>query len=261
MIKKYDEFILNSEIDFLFANANESISDFLTNLNNLLPKLKSIIDIKKFIPIFLNYLRDKSYSLKKVAISSFLVGMFTLYSHPIGVVSKMIEEQLSVNDEEMKEALELAKTDVMFEEYSKRADIYLSRKIFNGTPLSGEILANGARSAYEEYGVLVPVELALSQAQHESSMGKKGLSARNNPFNVGEFDSGTHIRFNSTEEGVNAYFNLMARDYLKDKSVDDLLLKNGFVNCIGNRYASDENYESTIKDQMGFTKRWIDKNI
>lgn len=261
MINKYDEFILNNEIDFLFLNVNESASDFLNKLNDILPKLKSIMDIKKFIPRFLNYLKDKSYALKKVAISSFLVGVFTLSSHPVDVVGKMIEDSIVVNDEEMKEALELAKTDVMFEEYRKRADTYLSRDIFSGTPLSGEVLANGARNAYEKHGVLIPVELASSQAQFESSMGTEGLSAKNNPFNVGEFDYGTHIRFKSTEDGVNAYFNLIARDYLKGKTVDDLLAKNSFVNYLGKRYASTKDYEASIKDQMGFTQRWIDKNI
>jgi len=260
MIKKYNEFKLNNEINFLFINTNESINSFIFKLKSLLPKLKSIIDIKKFIPTFLNYLKNKSYSFKKVSISSFLLGIFTLSSHPIGIVTKIMDDKLVMYGEEMKEAIEYAKKDVMFKEYSKEADMYLSRDVFNGTPLTGDLLAFGARKAYEKYGVLVPLELALSQAQHESSMGTKGLSSKNNPFNVGEFDNGTYIKFNSTKDGVDAYFNLIASDYLKNKNVNELLSKNGFVNYLGKRYASATNYESNIKDQMIFIRNWINKN-
>jgi hypothetical protein len=147
---------------------------------------------------------------------------------------------------------------IFFADYEKRADLYLSKETFEGTPLTGSILSTCARNTYDSTGIIIPLELALSQAQWESSMGRKGLSPKKNPFNVGEWDRGTMITFETTEEGVQAYYNLIANDYLMNRDVDDLL--ENFVNVNGHRYASSPDYETKISNQFNYIRRWIDKN-
>jgi flagellum-specific peptidoglycan hydrolase FlgJ len=140
-------------------------------------------------------------------------------------------------------------------EYAKLAQRYLNRPVFAGTPLKGQDLADAARLAFETYGIVVPPELALAQAQFETSMGRRGRNPKTNPFNVGEWDTETKLRFPDTSYGVNKYFDLMARDYLNNKPIESLLTN--FVNQKGNRYAVDPNYEKKISKQVNFIKRYL----
>lgn len=154
---------------------------------------------------------------------------------------------------------DLAWKEATFKDYARRASIYLSRPIFKGTPLKGKMLALCARNAYDSTGVVLPVELALAQAQWESGMGREGKSPKNNPFNIGEHDSGTVKWFNSTFEGTQSYYYWMCRTYLNCKTVDNLFVN--FVNCSGKRYASEPSYEETIRNQYYMIKKWIDNNV
>lgn len=149
--------------------------------------------------------------------------------------------------------------DSVFSDYAIRADLYLSRPKFQGTPLKGEMMALCARNAYDSTGVLLPVELALSQAQWESSMGREGKSPKNNPFNIGENDSGTVQWFNSTFGGTQAYYYYMCRNYLSCRTIDQLF--GNFVNCNGHRYASSPTYEEHIRNQYYAIQKWIDNNL
>jgi hypothetical protein len=148
--------------------------------------------------------------------------------------------------------------DSVFLDYQVRADLYLSRPEFKGTPIQGEMLALAAHNAYDSTGILLPVELCLAQCQWESGMGLKGRSPENNPFNIGEYDSGTVIWFNSTFEGTQAYFYFMCNDYLSCKPLSDLF-KN-FVNCDGHRYASGP-YEDHVPQQYYYIQRWLTKEL
>ncbi len=152
----------------------------------------------------------------------------------------------------------MAWKDSAFKEYQVRADLYLSRPEFEGTPLKGEILALCARNAYDSTGIFLPLELALSQAQWESGMGRKGRSPKNNPFNVGENDSGTVLWFESTFEGTQEYYYRMCNDYLRCRSVKELL--SNFVNCNGKRYATGLIYEEKVSGQYYAIKKWINQN-
>ncbi len=147
-----------------------------------------------------------------------------------------------------------------FIEYAKKADLYLEREIFKGTSIKGKELAKAAQIAFVTTGHFIPVEFALAQLQFESMGGTKGRSAKNNPFNVGEFDDGTTLTFNEPQEGLNAYFGLIAQDYLGDHNTLDGLLSDGFINKSGNRYASDPEYEQKIFKQMMFIDRFFQKN-
>lgn len=154
---------------------------------------------------------------------------------------------------------DLAWKDSVFKDYKTRADLYLNRPIFEGTPLTGEILSLCAWNAYDSTGILLPVELALSQATWESGMGREGRSPKTNPFNIGEHDSGTTKYFESTFEGTQEYYYWMCRDYLRCRTLEELFA--GFVNCGGHRYASSESYETHIRDSYYRIKRWIDNNL
>jgi hypothetical protein len=151
--------------------------------------------------------------------------------------------------------VEIAQSD-KWQQYAKNANKYLSK--FKGTPLTGDILSKAAKTVYEKHGVEVPLELALSQGQFETIMGTHGRHPENNPFNVYEYDKGTAKTFKNTEEGVNAYYDLMARKYLKVKNLDELLVN--FVNTEGKRYASDKDYEKKVGGQVKFIKDFIAKS-
>ena len=145
--------------------------------------------------------------------------------------------------------------DSVFSEYKEKADLYLSREEFEGTPIKGEMLALAAENAYDSTGILLPVELCLAQCQWESGMGLKGKSPKNNPFNIGEYDSGTVIWFDNTFEGVQAYYYLMTTKYLSCSSIHELF--NNFVNCSGHRYASGS-YEEHVPKQYYFIVKWLE---
>jgi hypothetical protein len=149
--------------------------------------------------------------------------------------------------------------DSVFTDYKIRAERYLKRPIFKGTPIRPEILTLCARNAYDSTGILLPVELALAQAQWESSMGLEGKSPKNNPYNVGETDNGTVKYFKSTFDGVQSYYYLMCNNYLRCKSVESLLID--FTNCNGRRYASIETYESKMYQLYIGIKRWLDVEL
>jgi hypothetical protein len=148
--------------------------------------------------------------------------------------------------------------DSTFTDYEKRAAVYLSRPEFTGTPLNAKMMTLCARNTYDSTGTLVPVELALLQAQIETSMGRAGRSPENNPFNVGETSKGTTMWFNSTFEGTQAYFFLIAKNYLRCKTVEELLMN--FSNCSGHRYAEEE-YEIKVSSEYIRIKNWINRNI
>ncbi|MCK9417551.1 hypothetical protein M0Q97_12995 [Candidatus Dojkabacteria bacterium] len=148
--------------------------------------------------------------------------------------------------------------DSVFLEYKNKADLYLSQEKFKGTPLTGEILALAAYNAYDSTGIILPLPLALAQGQWESDMGRAGRSPIKNPYNVGEHDTGTVLYFETTFEGVQAYYYLMCNDYLSCKSLNELFLN--FTNCNGNRYASSQTYEYTITEQYYYIEKWLKKH-
>ena len=187
-------------------------------------------------------------------ITSFFLGVFFGKSIPEHHPNFIMASKYDLNPEH-----DMIWKDSIFKNYAIMADAYLSRPIFKGTPLKGEMLSLCARNAYDSTGILLPLELALSQAQYESGMGREGKSPKNNPFNIGEYDSGTVQWFNSTFEGTQAYYYYICKNYLKNKSVDELFVN--FVNHNGDRYASIPSYEKNIRGQYYAIKNWIDKNL
>lgn len=185
---------------------------------------------------------------------SFLIGS----NYRVNSIDKLFENKLSTIVYELPKDSNIEYIDSIFNEYENRANIYLSQKKFENSPIKGFMLSTCAKDAYLVTGIFLPVELALAQAQLESSMGTKGRSPDTNPYNIGEYDSITVMSFKNTYEGVRSYYKYMTRDYLKCRPID-ILLKN-FRNCKGYRYASAENYEKEISRLYFSIEEYINKN-
>lgn len=202
--------------------------------------------------------------LKLIFFSLFLffMGLLTSYKIIQNKNNHCLEMKTNnmVKDEKFLPIGSLGWKDSVFNEYENRAKIYLSQNKFKKTPIKAEMLRLAAYNSYELTGILLPVELALAQAKFESGMGTKGRSPINNPFNVGEYDSGTVMWFDNTYSGIEAYYFFMTKNYLSCiENLDNLF--NNFVNCDGKRYASDTLYESKIRKEYKNIELYINKKI
>jgi peptidoglycan L-alanyl-D-glutamate endopeptidase CwlK len=146
----------------------------------------------------------------------------------------------------------------IYNEYYNKSEKYLSRDIFKGTPLKPTDIAKAAEKFYNKTGYEYPIELLLSQGQLETTLGKK-LKSKNNFFNVGNTDSGAIKNYNSPEDSVYDYMNLMYKDYLQSGKKDyrELFKGKGFVNYQGNRYASNPTYEPKVKGQSEYISKYL----
>lgn len=115
------------------------------------------------------------------------------------------------------------------------------------TKMTGQMMADAWHSTLENYGVDVPIKLALAQAHLESGFCTSELSKqRNNPYSLKSGKS--YSRYVSLQQGIESYYKLIAKKYLGCKNLEQLL-KN-FSTCDGYRYAGSKNYEIKLKNQM-----------
>lgn len=119
----------------------------------------------------------------------------------------------------------------------------------NPLKISGEMIAYGAKLAFNRHGKYVPPELALSQLLLEGGIGNNDLASRpirtKNPFNVGNIDTGANVNYSNVQSSINKYFDLIASKYLGGVTNTTALLQN-FQNKFGHRYASNKKYESNL---------------
>jgi len=133
--------------------------------------------------------------------------------------------------------------------YTEICDKFIRTRPPNLLGIKGEMLTLGAKKAFQMYRKYVPPELALAQLAAEGGIGNKNPNSRpiktRNPFNVGNVDSGANIEHGNVQSGIDAYYSLIARNYLvKGKTASDLA--NNFVNKNNQRYATAGTYERAI---------------
>ncbi len=150
----------------------------------------------------------------------------------------------SCNAKPEKSAYEL-KLDSMYNEYVCRAETILHN--YPNRTIEGWMVATAYINCYKKYQIEVPLEIALAQAQLETGFGRYN---KTNPYNIRHPKLGYNL-FNSTQEGVHKYYDLMCRKYLECNTMEGLLKR--FVNCNGHRYAEDRTYEKTLRK---FIKRY-----
>ena len=145
-----------------------------------------------------------------------------------------------------------------FEKYKKIADTFIQRRNPNAG-INGEMIALGAKQAYENYHKLVPPELALAQLAAEGGLStnpKARPITTNNPFDVGNTETKSQS-YPNKQLGINAYFNLIARSYMNNGKTATSLL-NDFSGKNG-RYAGP-GYEDMIS-KIAREANKIAKNI
>lgn len=175
--------------------------------------------------------------------SYLLVLIFISFIFQLGSVEKSKKTNYE-NKSKIKVHENVHSVDVEYKDYSNKADSVLSN--YN-TNLTGEIFAESWSKTKEQYGIDVPLSLALAQAKMESRFCTSKLSIqKNNPFSLKGKKS--YKTFETLSSGVEAYYKLMATRYLNCRNLQQLL-KN-FVNCSGHRYAGSPNYEYSLKKEI-----------
>ena len=142
-----------------------------------------------------------------------------------------------------------------YDSYTKICDNFIG-SINPNAFVTGDMMAKGAKNAYERYHKYVPPELALAQITLEggllSDTGAIPIKTKN-PFNVGNTKTATNPR-ETFQDGVNIYYNLIASDYLvKGKTASNLA--NDFANFRGDHYAEAGTYEKGLRDLISTIRK------
>lgn len=168
-----------------------------------------------------------------------------------GVTSEDLQRYIDV---ELGGSIRFTRLDLKNEQdlatYARICQDYIVSRGPNPLNITGEMMANSAKRAFDKWSQYVPPELALSQLVLEGGIGNPDLETRpirtKNPFNVGNTDSGQNINMSTVSEGIDRYFDLMCTMYLVGGKTPEDLVRN-FKNKRGSRYASSETYEKNLR--------------
>ena len=133
--------------------------------------------------------------------------------------------------------------------YSEICDVFIKLRTPNLLNITGDMMASSAKRTFEKRNKYIPPELALGQLAAEGGIGNPDANSlpikTKNPFNVGNTDDGSTIDHSSVQSGIDAYYNLIAKDYIgKGRTAQDLIYN--FVNHKNLRYAGAPNYEKVV---------------
>jgi peptidoglycan hydrolase-like protein with peptidoglycan-binding domain len=140
-------------------------------------------------------------------------------------------------------------TEEGYKMYAEICDIFIRSRKPNLLNITGDMLASSAKRTFEKRNKYIPPELALGQLAAEGGIGNSDASTppikTKNPFNVGNTDKGGRINHSSVQSGIDAYYELIAKDYIgKGRTAQDLI--NNFVNHENLRYAGAPAYEKVV---------------
>lgn len=131
------------------------------------------------------------------------------------------------------------------------------QKYINSIAPSSNLRGYAVVEECEKYNI--DIKFVLAQGEIESHFATKGIGSKlNNVFNVGVFDGLTssdvksNYKYNYPNESIRPYLELLTSRYLVNKLESDLM--DSYVDINGNRYASDNNYESKLKERHTFIK-------
>jgi len=180
---------------------------------------------------------EKNNNLMKILTILISITILTFYPKNVNT------EKKEIKFENLIELIEEESTSE-YDTYMSIADSVLDEY---KTEMNGKMMADAWIKTKEKFGIDVPVTLSLAQAKMESKYCTSSLAkSKNNPYSLK--GSKTYKTYNSLEEGVTAYYELMAKNYLACKTLEQLL-KN-FVNCNGHRYATSTVYEFNLKKEI-----------
>lgn len=139
-------------------------------------------------------------------------------------------------------------TEEGFKQYSKICDLFIRTRQPNLLGITGDMLAEGAKNAFQKYYKYVPPELALAQLAAEGGIGNNDAKSRpiitKNPFNISNTETASKT-FATVQDGINEYFNLISRRYLGSGKTSNDLIYN-FIDKNNQRYATAETYEKVV---------------
>lgn len=130
-------------------------------------------------------------------------------------------------------------------------DVFGSKAPLSQAPSLDE-LANILEQKSEQYHV--DLRLAIAQGVLECHFGHNPAAARSrktkNIYNVGNVDDGGNRFFASWEDGISAYFRLMAREYCwrneGPEVTAEMMIAHDFTRPRGGRYATAPSYTKDI---------------
>ena len=172
--------------------------------------------------------------------------------------------KLGISNSEKEELKQMVQTEIATDSIQPQQDTIHDQKVqackdymewamnnqgydWSSTQLSPEALV----TACEENNFNLAFTMAV--ANLESCFGCTPRSKKENSvFSVGAYDNGKNMcSYASQNESIVPFINLIKNDYLVgEKTIDDLLVPNQFVNHLGLRYAKGTKYEGQVKSIM-----------